>query len=181
MVTFQFYKVTGGKFIARLEEIRTAKIARDKHLQEVCQDAGATEVFIYDTGGVSHFAFANPPAQDTWRKVKYGWIPRRANATPGRVLHDRGRAINPAPEHSAALDVFKDKGLDRLIIGGPVPGRAFGSLMHRSRVFGKFEQGVFFIKVPVTDSEPYAPTDSEMIPCEEWETMKFMSEGVKTV
>ena len=170
-MNYQFYKVTGGKLAAKMNELRDAKVAFNKHMQEVCKTVGATEARVYTSGGFACFQFDKRPAKEVWKVAETGYLPKRST-TEGRKIQDLINKVRPAEQYVSGLSLFKLDG--RMLLGA---GTRQGVPMHRAGIVGRFADGVFFIKVPVSDSEPYEPTDSDMVKCEEWEMMKFMSEG----
>lgn len=166
----QFYKVTGGKLAAKMIELRDRKVAHEKHLVGVCATIGAVEAMVFSSGGLACFTFDNPPAKEVWKKVKGGYMPK-VSTTEGRRLHELAHKLPAAKEYNSALSLFDLSG--RMVLGKMT---LQGVPMCKPQIVGKFDKGVFFIKVPVTDSEPYEATDPDMVKCAEWEMMKFMEE-----
>lgn len=168
---YQYYKVTGGKLSAKMHELRDAKVVFNEHMRSVCDTVGAMNFNQYTSGPLASIIFDKPPAKEVWKKADGGYLPKRST-TAGRKIQDLINKVRIPKTYDSALALFGLKG--RMILGGATRQ---GVPMCTAHIVGKFEQGVFFIKVPVTDSEPYEATDPDMVKCEEWEMMKFMSEG----
>lgn len=166
----QFYKVTGGKLAAKMNELRAAKVLFNEHMAKVVETVGATNWQQFTSGPIACLNFANPPAKEVWKKESGGYMPKRST-TEGRKIQDLINTVKTPKPYNSALSLFDLSG--RMVLGKMTRQ---GVPMCKPQIVGKFDHGVFFIKVPVTDSEPYTATDSDMVKVKEWEMLKFMEE-----
>jgi len=165
---YKFYRVTEGPMIERLAEIKSTRDETSVRLDALAVEYGATEVLTFTSGSVAAFKFNNKPDLTIWKKVQHGWLPK-VSTKEGKIIGRKIKDCGLRPPFNDALKVY---GVDHMMILGEASAR--GMPMHNAQLVGHFDDMVFFVKVPYTDSEPYVSKFDTMVEVEEWEMMKHL-------
>lgn len=166
---FKFYKTTDADFVNQLKAIKDARKAYHDHIQAIAKEVGAYEWMQYGSGAVACFMFEIPPSKEEWKKSERGYMPKLGNKD-GKALQNRINEVKPGGELNQVLEQYK---FPMMVLGSATPR---GIAMHNSHLCGKFDQGVFFVKVPTTKNCKFKAPDI-FTEVKEWEMLKFMEEG----
>lgn len=164
----KFYRVTEGPMIERLAEIKSTRDESSRKLNELAGTYDATEILTFTSGSVAAFVFDSKPDLAVWKKVQHGWLPK-VSTKQGKIIGKKVKECGDRPPFNDALKAYN---LDRMMILGEMTRN--GVPMCSAQLQGHFDDMVFFVKVPYTDSEPYESKFDTMVEIKEWEMMKHL-------
>ena len=169
-MNYKYYKITGGKFVERYEEIVNQRAESIRALNELCSEVGAESASEFSRGGLAFFNFSKEPDRKIWKCALNGYMPK-VSTKEGKAI---SKKISSMPEIISTDDALECIGLKGLRVFGESTG--MGVRVHSATFCGKLPERTFFIKVPQCEENPYVPKDKDMVECKEWEMLKFMDE-----
>lgn len=73
---FKYFQITEKETLDHIGTCIISITKRNKALKYLCDVFGAYECREYSVGGVAYFSFNKTPDKKSWKKVKYGFMPK---------------------------------------------------------------------------------------------------------
>jgi len=167
---FKYYKVTDNAFIDSLIKIRDDRAEFDRQAGNIANDVGASECLCFEGGGVAGFKFNSEPDRGVWKKVKYGYMPKKTNKQGSKIV----AKIQKLPKTKSINSALKPYGFPAMVMGESTPK---GVRLYNPNLFGSYEKRTFFVEAPIGNGcENFSPQSDIFEEVREWVSVKFMEE-----
>jgi hypothetical protein len=165
---FKYFKITEQSALDDIELALKSIEARDLAVKNLADKLGAYDCLQFSDGGIAAFKFKSAPDKSTWKKSKYGFLPKAKT--------DEQKMMVSLPRLLDWQEVIKRYGFGHEMIIGERASNGTGFRVHSSSIKGNRKSSFYAIKAPYTDEFDREVHDS-LVELKEWEVLKAIDEG----